>query len=120
VRQRQAGAYRSRITDLDAYVPAALAIFQNPEIVDRFTPARLDALRRAERAEKAWIAGRALMDAGRAGAGLGLLRWSVRGCPTPRRIALLLALHLQAASHGFPVGWAGASVIRRTPMSNVK
>lgn len=119
VRQRAAGAYRSRVADLGAFGPAARVIFSNPEIHTRFAPDYLEALYHAGLAEKAWIAGRAMLDAGRRGDGLGLLRWSVRERPTLRRLALLLALYLQGA-HVLPVGWGGSSVMRRTPISNVK
>jgi glycosyltransferase involved in cell wall biosynthesis len=120
VRQRFAGAYRSRVTDLASFVPAALAIFGNPEIRARFSPRRLESLRRDGLAEKAWIAGRAMLDLGRRDVGLGLLRWSALKRPTLRRIALLIALHLRAASHVLAPVSGGASVIRRTPISNVK
>jgi glycosyltransferase involved in cell wall biosynthesis len=100
VRQRAGGAYRSRVTDPAAFMPATLTIFNNPAIVARFPPDRLAALQRAGQAEKAWIAGRAMLDRGRTGAGLGMLRWSVRACPTLRRLALLLALHLAALRFG--------------------
>jgi glycosyltransferase involved in cell wall biosynthesis len=94
VRQRDAGAYRSRVTDLAAFVPASLAIFLNPEVQARFPPDRLRALQRAGQAEQAWIAGRAMLELGQATAGLRLLRQSVRMRPTPRRLGLLAALHV--------------------------
>jgi glycosyltransferase involved in cell wall biosynthesis len=100
VRQRAGGAYRSRVTDPAAFMPATLTIFHNPDIVARFPPNRLAALQRANQAEKAWIAGRAMLDRGRTGAGLGMLRWSVLACPSLRRLALLLALHLAALRFG--------------------
>jgi len=94
VRQRDAGAYRSRVTDLAAFVPASLAIFLNPEVQARFPPDRLRALQLAGQAEQAWIAGRAMLEMGDATAGLRLLRRSVRTHPTPRRLGLLAALHV--------------------------
>jgi glycosyltransferase involved in cell wall biosynthesis len=97
VRQRAEGAYRSRATDLAAFVPAVMAIFHNPDVQARFSPRRLAALGRAGQAEKVWIAGRAMLDEGRQAEGLALLRWSVGQHPTLRRGALLLALHLAAA-----------------------
>jgi glycosyltransferase involved in cell wall biosynthesis len=96
VRQRNAGAYRSRVTDLAAFVPAALTILHNPDVRARFSPRRLEALRLAGQAEQAWIAGRAMLEMGDRDAGLGLLRRSVRRHPTLRRAAVLLGLHLQA------------------------
>jgi glycosyltransferase involved in cell wall biosynthesis len=94
VRQRDAGAYRSRVTDLAAFVPPSMAIFLNPEVQARFPPDRLRALQRAGQAEQVWIAGRAMLELGRPAAGLRLLRRSVRMRPTPRRLALLVALHI--------------------------
>ena len=95
VRGRADGAYRSRVADLAAYGPAARAIFGNPDLQARLPPHRLAALDRAGRAEKAWIAGRALLDGGSRPEGLRLLRQSVWRRPTARRIGLLLALHLR-------------------------
>jgi glycosyltransferase involved in cell wall biosynthesis len=126
VRQRGDGAYRSRATDLGAFIPAMVSIFNNPDVQARYSAKRLAALGRAGQAEKVWIAGRAMLDAGRRPEGLGLLRRSVRNCPTPRRLALLLALHVKAvvqpgfAAHVLRAAAGGFSVIRRTPMSNVK
>jgi hypothetical protein len=120
VRQRADGAYRSRVTDLGAFVPAALTIFHNPEVRARFSPRRLNALHRAGQAEKAWIAGRAMLETGRRDEGLRLLRWSVRVNPTPRRVALLVALHLLGLAHASSARRDRSSVIRRTPISNVK
>jgi glycosyltransferase involved in cell wall biosynthesis len=94
VRQRATGAYRSRVCDLGAFVPATTAIFRNPEIQARFPASRLLALQRAGQAEQAWIAGRGMLDLGRPAEGLRLLRRSVRMHPTARRTGLLLALHL--------------------------
>jgi hypothetical protein len=96
VRQREAGAYRSRVCDPGAFVPATAAIFGNPTLRDRFPPRRLRALQYAGQAEQAWIAGRAMLALGRVSAGLRLLRRSVRMHPTARRIALLVALHAGA------------------------
>ena len=123
VREREGGAYRSRVTDLAVYAPAALTIFSNPEIRARYPGRRLEALRRAGHAEKAWIAGRAMLDRGSRHDGLGLLRWSVREHPTPRRLSLLLALRLREAVGSGVAGHAfggASSVISRTPMPNVK
>jgi glycosyltransferase involved in cell wall biosynthesis len=100
VRQRAEGAYRSRATDLAAFVPAVMAIFHNPEVQARYSVRRLAALGRAGQAEKVWIAGRAMLEEGRQAEGLALLRWSVGQYPTLRRGALLLALHLAAAWRG--------------------
>jgi hypothetical protein len=94
VRQRAGGAYLRHVTDLGAFLPAALTIFHNPDVQARFPARRLAALHRAGQAEKAWIAGRAMLEIGGAGPALGLLRWSVWHHPTLRRIALMLALHV--------------------------
>jgi glycosyltransferase involved in cell wall biosynthesis len=93
VRQREAGAYRSRVCDLGAFVPASMAIFLNPEVQARFPRRRLRALQRAGQAEQAWIAGRAMLEVNHPAAGLRLLRQSVLMHPTARRLALLAALH---------------------------
>jgi glycosyltransferase involved in cell wall biosynthesis len=93
VRRRAAGAYRSRVCDLGAFVPASLAIFLNPEVRARFPARRLRALQHAGQAEQAWIAGRAMLELGQPAAGLRLLRQSVLMHPTARRLALLAALH---------------------------
>jgi glycosyltransferase involved in cell wall biosynthesis len=102
VRQRDGGAYRSRAADLGAFVPASLAIFHNPEVRARLSERRLQSLQRAGQAEKVWIAGRATLDMGDRDEALALLRWSVRHRPTPRRIALLLALHLKGSVRRAP------------------
>jgi glycosyltransferase involved in cell wall biosynthesis len=96
VRRRAEGAYASRATDPAAFAPAMSAIFANPDVTARFSRRRLAALQRAARAESAWIAGRALLRAGRTGDGLGLLRQAVARHPRPRRAAILLALHVGA------------------------
>jgi glycosyltransferase involved in cell wall biosynthesis len=114
VRQRDAGAYRSRVTDLAAFVPASMAIFLNPEVKARFPPDRLRALQRAGQAEQVWIAGRAMLELGRPSDGLRLLRQSVRMHPTPRRLALLVALHVAGQARAImapgPVRAASAGV----------
>ena len=97
VRRRAEGAYRSRVTDLGAYMPAISAIFANPDLRARLPPLRLAALNRAAQAEKIWTAGRALVADGRDGnrpEGLRLLRLAMCRRPTARRTALLLGLHL--------------------------
>jgi hypothetical protein len=114
VRQRAAGAYRSRVCDLAAFAPVTAAIFMNPEVQARIAPGRLRALHRAGQAEQAWIVGRAMVDSGRAAEGLRLLRRSARMRPTPRRIALLATLHLAALTRRVtePAGVPPASAAR--------
>jgi glycosyltransferase involved in cell wall biosynthesis len=96
VRRRGEGAYLTRVADLDAYRPARLTIFQNPDIRARFAPSRLGLLERASEAEAEWIAGRAMLASGQHEAGLRVLRASVRRHKSARRLALLAALHAAA------------------------
>jgi hypothetical protein len=114
VRQRAAGAYRSRVCDPAAFAPVTAAIFMNPEVQARFAPGRLRALHRSGQAEQAWIAGRAMLDAGRAADGLRLLRRSVLTQPTPRRVGQLAALHLGGLTRRVtePAGVPPASAAR--------
>jgi hypothetical protein len=123
VRQRMSGAYRSRVCDPAAFVPANLAIFRNPEVQARVPAHRLRALRRAGQAEQAWIAGRAMLELGRPTDGLRLLRRSVLMRPTLWRLALLIALHgagfaqlvmAQGTVPAASAGVHGSSVISRT------
>lgn len=93
VRQRAGSAYYRMAHDPAAFVPAMLAIWDNPTLQERLGTARLAAIRRRAEAENAWIIGRELIRHGRRAAGLERLRASVAQAPSPKRALLLAAAH---------------------------
>jgi hypothetical protein len=93
VRQHPGGAYQRLASDPAAFVRCMDAIFGNPNLLSRFGPRRLAAIRRRSDAENHWIIGRELIRHGRQSEGKAWLRRSVRAAPTPKRAALLAAAH---------------------------
>jgi hypothetical protein len=93
VRQHPGGAYQRLACDPTAFVPCMDAIFGNPDLLVRFGPRRLAAIRCRTEAENHWIIGRELIRHGRQAEGRAWLRRSVRAAPTPKRAALLAAAH---------------------------
>jgi hypothetical protein len=93
VRQHPGGAYQRLASDPAAFVPCMDAIFGNPDLLRRFGPRRLAAIRRRSDAENHWIIGRELIRHDRQSEGKAWLRRSVRAAPTLRRAALLTAAH---------------------------
>ena len=93
VRQRSGSAYLRMASDPAAFSPCMDAIFANPAVVARLGAARLGVLRRRTEAENRWIIGRELIRHGRQTEGLGWLRRSFAGHPSPKRAALLAAAH---------------------------
>lgn len=93
VRQRRGSAYHRMARDPAAFAPAMAAIFDNPDLAERFGAARLQALRRRCEAENTWIIGRELIRHGQRSAGLEKLRASVVAAPSPKRALLLAAAH---------------------------
>ena len=89
VRERQGSAYLSRATDPAFYRTALQAIYDNPRLNARVGSARLCSLRSRAEAEVAWAVGRELVRHGRALDGQRWLLRSIRGSPSPRRLALL-------------------------------
>ncbi|MBN9562612.1 MAG: hypothetical protein J0H14_18075, partial [Alphaproteobacteria bacterium] len=104
VRQRASGAYLRMANDPDSFRPCMEAIFGNPDLVARFGPARLAAIRRRAEAENRWIVGRELVRHGRAREGRVWLRRSAREKPSLKRALLAAAAHtlpvLPPALHG--------------------
>jgi glycosyltransferase involved in cell wall biosynthesis len=93
VRQHPGGAYQRLASDPAAFVPCMEAIFGNPDLLARFGPRRLAAIRRRTDAENHWIIGRELIRHGRQAEGRAWLRRSVRAALTLKRAALLAAAH---------------------------
>lgn len=104
VRQRRSGAYLRMASNADAFTPCMDAIFGNPALAARLTPAALRALRAGTEAENRWIIGRELIRHGRAAEGRAWLRRSFLGRRSLKRGLLLLAAHarpvLPARMHG--------------------
>ena len=94
VRQHPEGAYRRLACDPAAFVPCMAAIFGNPDLIARFGPQRLAAIRRRTEAENHWIIGREVIRHGSNVEGRAWLRRSVRASPTLKRAALLAAAHV--------------------------
>jgi len=104
VRSCPDGAYRRLAADHAAFGPCMQAIFANPDLVARYGPRRVAALRRCAEAENAWIVGREQIRHGRVTQGWRSLAWSVAVAPSPRRLALLCAA---AARPLLPNRWRG-------------
>jgi len=104
VRSRAEGAYRRLAADPAAFAPCMTAIFGNPDLLTRFGPRRLGAIRRHAEAENAWIIGRECVRHGRLAEGRRWLTASVIAAPSARRLGLLLAARLLPA---LPPPWRG-------------
>src|ERR1700722_2885128 len=87
VRQHPEGAYRRLACDPAAFVG-------NPDLIARFGPQRLAAIRRRTEAENHWIIGREVIRHGSNVEGRAWLRRSVRAAPTLKRAGLLAAAHV--------------------------
>ncbi len=94
VRQRSTGAYLRMATDPEAFTPCVRAIFGNPALTGRLSPARLARLRAATESENSWIVGRELVRHGERSAGAARLRRSFRRRPRLKRALLLVIAHL--------------------------
>ncbi len=97
VRQRSSGAYLRMAADARAFAPCTNAIFNNPQLRERYTPAKLSRLRAGTEAEIDWIVGRELMRHGDPWRGLAELWRSFRRRPSAKRGVLL------AVAHSLPV-----------------
>ena len=97
VRSRAEGAYRRLAADPAAFTSCMTAIFNNPDLLARFGPERLRAIRRRAEAENAWIIGRECIRHGRVSEGRRWLASSVIAAPSPRRLVLLAAACLLPA-----------------------
>lgn len=116
VRERAEGAYQQRVSDASAIAPCLSAIFANPLLLQRFSPARLAALRRRAEAENAWVVGRALLRQGRGSDGRIWLRRAFTAAPSLRRAALLLALSCRSlAAGGCGRAWSEPHASARKP-----
>ncbi|HUB46546.1 MAG TPA: glycosyltransferase family A protein [Acetobacteraceae bacterium] len=104
VRSRAEGAYRRLAADPAAFSPCMTAIFGNPDLLGRFGPGRLRAIRRCTEAENAWIIGRECIRHGHVAKGRRWLARSLTAAPSPRRVALLAAACLLPA---LPPSWRG-------------
>ncbi len=104
VRQRSTGAYLRMATDPDAFTPCVRAIFDNPALSDRLSPARLARLRDETESENSWIVGRELFRHGKRSAGAARLRRSFRRRPRLKRALLLVIAHLMPL---WPARFAG-------------
>jgi hypothetical protein len=104
VRSCAEGAYRRMAADPAAFTPCMTAMFGNPDLLARFGPGRLRAIRRRAEAENAWIIGRECIRHGRAAEGRRWLAQSVIEAPSPRRVALLAAASLVPI---LPPSWRG-------------
>ncbi len=100
VRQHPGGAYQRLASDPAAFVPCMDAIFGNPDLLARFGPRRLAAIRRRTDAENHWIIGRELIRHGRHAEGRAWLRRSVRAAPTPKRAGAACRRTCAAAAAG--------------------
>ena len=97
LRSRAAGAYRRLAADPAAFAPCTTAIFGNPDLLARFPPSCIPAIRRRAEAENAWIVGRECIRHGRVAEGRQWLARSVAAAPSSRRLALLVAARLLPA-----------------------
>ena len=103
VRERAEGAYARHAADPAAIRPCLDAMFANPMLETRFTPARLQTLRRQAEAESAWVAGRTRLRNGDVAAGRHWLLRSLAASPSARRAALLAVLWARGLLPGPPV-----------------
>ncbi len=94
VRQRSSGAYLRMATDPEAFGPCVRAIFGNPALAGRLSPARLARLLADTESENSWIVGRELVRHGQRAAGAARLRRSFRRRPRLKRALLLVVAHL--------------------------
>ena len=104
VRQRSSGAYLRMATDPEAFTPCVQAIFANPALRSRFSPARLARLVAETQSENGWIVGRELVRHGDFAAGAARLRASFRRRPRLKRGLLLIVAHLMPV---WPARFAG-------------
>ncbi len=94
VRERHDSAYRDMAARPEAFVPCMEAIFNAPELKQRFGAATLARLRRRAEAENNWVIGRELIRHGRVADGRPFLRRSVAAAPGVKRLALLASVSL--------------------------
>jgi glycosyltransferase involved in cell wall biosynthesis len=100
VRERAGSAYLDMAARPESFVLCMDAIFGNPALQVRLNLDTISRLRRRAEAENDWIVGRELIRHGRRTEGRLFLRRSVRCAPSFRRLVLLAAGMLPAASIG--------------------
>jgi glycosyltransferase involved in cell wall biosynthesis len=105
VRERPGSAYLRMATDPARFEAATSVIYANPDIIRRFAPEALRALRRRADAETAWVIGRELIRHGRHRDGWRWLGRSLRRMPTLKRFGLAA------------LSWAGIGPFRPYPAS---
>jgi hypothetical protein len=96
VRRHADGAYQRLAADPSAFLPCMDAIFGNPDLIARFGPDGLAAVRQRTEAENAWVIGRELIRHGHQLDGTAWLRRSVAAHPSTKRAIMLAAAHALA------------------------